>query len=501
MTLIILLKKRIAHLNLFKMSFLFVGISDYHERLLNRTVTIHSEVQRCLQTICEFREVNAFVEVFEKEALDRAIVLDKLVHQNKFLPLIGVVIGIKDNICYEGHISSASSLMLKNHVSLYSSTVVQRLLSLGAIIIGRLNCDEFAMGSSNENSFYGSVRNPSDLDFVAGGSSGGCAAAVSFGGCHLSLGTDTGGSVRQPASFCGVIGVKPTYGRVSRHGIIAFASSFDQVGVFGKSIEDVSLVTEVISGQDEHDSTCSSNVGDDLRFDPKGFLDNPDVKYNLAFCESWFENTYIDKKFKSKFKEYCAIWTDAGHTLTPFDLSFLELLIPTYYILSTAEASSNLGRYTGFTYGYRDIKPGTIEEILKLSRSKGFGNEVQRRILLGTFVLSEGYFDAYYVKAQKVRRILHQEITNIFENCDGFLSPTTLNSAFKLNSKIGDPLSMYLEDQFTVLANLVGSPAISIPFAFSQAQMPIGIQLMFPKWQEKNMFMAAKTIQNLMYGI
>jgi aspartyl-tRNA(Asn)/glutamyl-tRNA(Gln) amidotransferase subunit A len=371
---------------------------------------------------------------------------------------------------------------LEGFQSLYSATVVERLLENGAIILGRLNCDEFAMGSSNENSAYGPVLNPRNTSCVPGGSSGGSAAAVAMGACHLSLGTDTGGSVRQPAAYCGVVGMKPTYGRISRHGIIAFASSFDQVGVLGHTVEDVALLTSCIAGMDGMDSTCTAPQGENLAPEPKG------KTYKIAYAPGWMNHPSLHPSLHQHLEAFLQRCVEQGHTLVPVEIEEMDYAIPVYYILATAEASSNLSRYSGMHYGKRDDHADSLESTLKLSRSSGFGPEVQRRIMLGTFVLSEGYYDAYYGKAQKVRRLLKERFERIMQECDVFAMPTTLGPAFPLGSNSSDPLAMYLEDQFTVLANLVGLPAISVPLGTDEHGMPLAIQIMGGAFEDAIMF-------------
>ncbi|MEY3157817.1 MAG: Asp-tRNA(Asn)/Glu-tRNA(Gln) amidotransferase subunit GatA [Bacteroidota bacterium] len=449
----------------------------------------------CLDRIRKHESEGAFLEVYTEEALAKADALDARGFGGDLAPLTGVVVGVKDNICHKNHRLSAGSRILEGFVSLYSATVVERLEEAGAIVIGRLNCDEFAMGSSNENSAFGPVRNPLDPERVPGGSSGGSAAAVAFGGCHLSLGTDTGGSVRQPASYCGLVGIKPTYGRVSRHGIVAFGSSFDQVGVFGEHLEDAVVLLTCISGADDQDATCTARPGEPLNTSTsKG-------PYRLGYSPEWMENPALSPVWRQRMQEAMKAWEAAGHTLVPCSVQGLEYAIPVYYILATAEASSNLSRYAGMHYGYRSPEADSLETTLKKSRSQGFGPEVQRRILLGTFVLSEGYYDAYYAKAQKVRRQLKDRFDQVFESCDAFVLPTTAGSAFRLGEKSNDPLAMYLEDQFTVLANLTGLPALSIPFGPDTNGMPLGLQFMGPSFGEAALFEITGRLQALVPNI
>lgn len=460
----------------------FEGISTYHDQLVRGITTVRAEVWRCLERAHSQRHLNAFLELFDEEALARADALDLEVQAGTLRKLSGVVVGIKDNICYQGHQVSAASRILEGFQSLYSATVVERLLENGAIILGRLNCDEFAMGSSNENSAYGPVLNPWNTSCVPGGSSGGSAAAVAMGACHLSLGTDTGGSVRQPAAYCGVVGMKPTYGRISRHGIIAFASSFDQVGVLGHTVEDVALLTSCIAGMDGMDSTCTAPQGENLAPEPQG------KTYKIAYAPGWMNHPSLHPSLHQHLEAFLQRCVEQGHTLVPVEIEEIDYAIPVYYILATAEASSNLSRYAGMHYGKRDDHADSLESTLKLSRSSGFGPEVQRRIMLGTFVLSEGYYDAYYGKAQKVRRLLKERFERIMQECDVFAMPTTLGPAFPLGSKSSDPLAMYLEDQFTVLANLVGLPAISVPTGTDEHGMPLAIQMMGGAFEDALMF-------------
>lgn len=403
-----------------------------------------------------------------------------------------MVIGIKDNICYKDHQVTASSKILQGFTSIYSSTVVERLLAEDAIIIGRLNCDEFAMGGSNETSVYGPVLNAADHTKISGGSSGGSAVAVQADLCLAALGTDTGGSVRQPASFCGVIGLKPTYGRVSRHGIIAYASSFDQVGPITKSIEDAALLLEVMAGKDDYDSTASSvpvaNYSGNLEF--KG-------KARIAYLSEALNSEGLDPEIKASMQQNIDKLRAEGHVVEEAHFPYLDYVVPTYYILTTAEASSNLARYDGVHYGYRSDKAVDLETTYKKSRSEGFGLEVKRRIMLGTFVLSAGYYDAYYAKAQKVRRLIQDNLNQILSQYDFILLPNAPTTAWTLGEKIKDPVVMYLEDIFTVQASLAGLPAISVPVAEHSNGLPIGMQLIGKKFDEGNLLSFSKTLLNI----
>ncbi|MCB0754849.1 MAG: Asp-tRNA(Asn)/Glu-tRNA(Gln) amidotransferase subunit GatA [Flavobacteriales bacterium] len=462
------------------------NIASYLQDLTNGTTTVRKTVEGFLARIEETKNLNAFLEVFADEALTRADEIDQKIAAGQAGKLAGVVVGVKDNICIEGHKVSASSRILEGFESLYSATAVEKLLAEDAIIIGRLNCDEFAMGSSNENSYFGNALNPIDNERVPGGSSGGSAVAVAAGLCHVSLGSETGGSVRQPASFCGIVGVKPTYGRVSRHGLLAFASSFDQIGSFANNVEDAALLLEVISGTDEFDSTSSSKPVGDLQ--PKSI-----EKKKFAYLKECVENEALDPSIRESFMKALEALKAEGHQVEAVDFPMLDHLIPTYYVLTTAEASSNLSRYDGMRYGYRSDKATDLESTYKLSRSEGFGTEVKRRIMLGTFVLSAGYYDAYYGKAQKVRRLLKETTNKIFSEYDFILSPTTPDVAFKFGENTDDPIKMYLEDIYTVMANLTGIPAVSIPLAEKNG-LPFGIQVMANEFQEQQMFSAAKLL-------
>ena len=462
------------------------NIASYHQALKDGKTTVKQTVEEFLVRIEENKHLNAYLEVFSEEALERAEAIDKKLVEGTAGRLAGVVIGIKDNICIEGHQVNASSKILEGFESLYSATAIEKLLAEDAVIIGRLNCDEFAMGSSNENSYFGNTLNPIDNQRVPGGSSGGSAVAVAAHLCHVSLGSETGGSVRQPASFCGIVGVKPTYGRVSRHGLLAFASSFDQISPFAKSVEDAALVLEVISGKDEFDSTASSKPVTDNQ--PKAI-----EQKKFTYLKDCLENDAIDPVNKSTFLDTVEKLKSEGHTVEAVDFPMMDYLIPTYYVLTTAEASSNLSRYDGMRYGYRSEKATDLESTYKLSRSEGFGDEVKRRIMLGTFVLSAGYYDAYYGKAQKVRRVLKETTDKLFETYDFILSPTTPDVAFKFGENTDDPIKMYLEDIYTVMANLVGIPAISVPMGEKDG-LPFGIQIMANSFQEQQMFSAAKLV-------
>ncbi len=426
--------------------------------------------------------LNCFLELFTDSALKKAKQVDANYRAGKAGKLAGMVIAIKDNIVYKGHKVSASSRILEGFESIYSATVVERLLAEDAVIIGRTNCDEFAMGSSNENSAFGPVKNPINEKMVPGGSSGGSAVAVAAGLCTASLGSDTGGSIRQPASFTGIIGMKPTYGRISRYGLIAYASSFDQIGPFTNNIEDMALLCEVIAGKDEFDSTVLQQ--DSVSFLPKT---DPQKKYKIAYISDCLERDGIDPEIKAGTIRVIEQLKSLGHTLTAVNFPYLDQMVPTYYVLTTAEASSNLGRFDGVHFGYQSPNAVGVEETYTKSRSEGFGEEVKRRIMLGTFVLSHGYYDAYFTKGQKVRRVIQNKTNDILKSCDFILSPTTPCTAFEIGSAGVDPIRMYLQDIFTVQAPLAGIPAISLPLGQHSNGLPYGIQLMAKHFDEGNL--------------
>lgn len=463
-------------------------IAHYHRALKNGDTTVAATVSRFLERIVATSHLNAFVEVFAADAQQRATELDVSIASGNFGKLTGVIIALKDNICFEGHKVQAASKILEGFESLYSATVTERLLAEGAIIIGRLNCDEFAMGSSTENSSLGNTLNPIDSSRVPGGSSGGSAAAVAAGLCHVALGSDTGGSIRQPASFCGVVGVKPTYGRVSRYGLLAYASSFDQIGPLATNVNDAALILEVIAGADDYDSTASSRP-------VPAYSQELSVsgKKKFAYLRDCVEHPALDATIRDRFLRMVEDLRNEGHTIDAVEFPLLEHLVPTYYVLTTAEASSNFSRYDGMRYGYRSAKAHDLESTYKLSRSEGFGPEVKRRIMLGTFVLSAGYYDAYYAKGQKVRRLVQNRVKELFSNYDLLLSPTTPDVAFKFGENSDDPIKMYLEDIFTVLANLAGIPAMSVPLGKKDG-LPFGVQVMADAFQESKMLAYGKRL-------
>ncbi len=468
----------------------FLNIQKLKADLKSGLITCKELTEEAIKQISENHRLNAFLEVFESSALAQALVIDEKIKSGTEGKLAGVIVGLKDNICYKGHKVSASSKILEGFESLYSATVVERLIAEDAIIIGRLNCDEFAMGSSNENSAYGNVLNPLNNSCVPGGSSGGAAAAVAAGLCHVSLGSDTGGSIRQPASFTGTVGLKPTYGRVSRYGLIAYASSFDQIGPITKTVQDAALVLEVISGKDKHDNTCSSE-----KVESYCSQINETKKYKIAYIKECVEAEGIDSEVKQIILNQIETLKSLGHSVEAISFPYLDYLVPTYYVLTTAEASSNLSRFSGIHYGHRTQITSDLENTYKKSRSEGFGKEVKRRIMLGTFVLSSGYYDAYYSKGQKVRRIIHEKTKDIFKTFDFILTPSTPGTAFEFGKNSADPIKMYLEDIFTVQANIAGIPAISVPCGNHSNGLPVGLQLMCNYFEESKLLNLASKIK------
>ncbi len=458
------------------------SLEEVRADLLSSETTLVALVNYYLQRIETYQHLNVFLHVYADEALKRAEAIDAKLKAGTAGKLAGMVISIKDMICYKDHPVSASSKILKGFTSIYSSTVVERILAEDAIIIGHVNCDEFAMGASNETSHYGNVLNFADNSLVPGGSSGGSAVSVQADMCLASLGTDTGGSIRQPAAFCGLVGLKPTYGRVSRYGIIAYASSFDQVGPVTKNVQDAALILEVIAGKDEFDATLSSKAVSSF-----SNLQSPKKNMRIAYITETIETEGIDPEIKAAMYNRVKALQADGHTVEPVSFPYLKYAVPTYYVLTTAEASSNLSRYDGVHFGYRSPNATDLESTYKLSRSEGFGEEVKRRIMLGTFVLSAGYYDAYYAKAQKVRRIIQEKSNEILSNYDLIILPTTPTTAFKLGEKTSDPVQMYLADIFTVQAPLAGLPAISVPETTHSNGLSIGIQVIGKRFEEQEM--------------
>lgn len=474
--------------------FEYTSIDQYQLALAQGKTSCTEAVRHYLSKIEKAKYLNAFVHVFADEALQKANELDEKRDAGGSIgKLHGVVIAIKDVICYKDHPLSASSGILKNFTSIYSATAIEKLLQEGVIIIGTCNCDEFAMGSTNENSVYGNVLNAIDETRVPGGSSGGSAVAVQAGLCMASLGSDTGGSVRQPADFCGIVGLKPGYGRISRYGLIAYASSFDQIGVFANNVDDTSRILEVMAGADDYDSTVSQKPVEEY-----SAAINDNKKFRFAYFKETLGHPSLDIEISSGIKKLFDDLKNEGHEVTGLNFEYLDYIVPAYYILTTAEASSNLSRYDGVRYGYRSSKPSNdLTEFYKHNRSEGFGKEVKRRIMLGTFVLSTGYYDAYFTKAQKVRRKLVEKTELVFRDFDLILMPTSPSVAFKIGEKTDDPIAMYLADIYTVFANLAGIPGISLPLFKHSNGMPFGVQLMAKQFDELSLLQASKQLMDL----
>ena len=436
--------------------------------------------------------LNAFLTINHEAALQKAQEADADIKETvKSKPLAGIPVAIKDNLCTTGIRTTCGSKILGNFIPPYTASAVARLEAAGAIIVGKTNLDEFAMGSSNENSAFGVVRNPVNEDYVPGGSSGGSAVAVAADLCSVSLGSDTGGSIRQPASFCGVVGLKPTYGRVSRFGLVAFASSLDQIGPFGKNVKDVARTLGVIAGRDKYDSTSSDEIVPNylnaLTGDIKGLRVGVPPE---CFGEG------LNPEVKSHVEAAIKNLESRGAEIVEVTLPHSKYVVAVYYLIATAEASSNLARFDGVRYGYRAEDVKTLHELYQRSRDEGFGAEVKRRIMLGTFALSSGYYDAYYEKAQRVRQMLCNDFAEAFKKCDVIATPTAPTPAFKLGEKVNDPLAMYLDDIYTVTINLVGVPAISVPCGNSSTGLPIGLQLIGNHFDEARLLNAAYACEN-----
>ena len=467
----------------------YSSIADKINKVKSGELSLAENVKEYIARINENKKLNAFNSIFEDESLKEAEKIDAKIKSGKHGKLAGAVIAVKDVLSIKNKPTTCSSKILKDFTALYTATAVQKLIDEDAIIIGKTNCDEFAMGSSNENSAFGNVLNPADNERVPGGSSGGSAAAVAADLCDAALGTDTGGSVRQPAAFCGVFGLKPSYGRVSRYGLTAFASSFDCIGTLTKNAEDAALILEVISGKDKCDSTSYETpvpeYSKNLNFEKKFKIGLPKECFGEGLSEE------IKKAVDSLVKEL----SSKGFEIVDITLPHSEYTIATYYILTTAEASSNLARYDGAKYGYRSGKSSTLIDMYKSSRSEGFGTEVKRRIMLGTYVLSAGYYDAYYLKAQKVRRLIKNDFDKAFEKVDLILTPTAPTTAFKIGEKSDDPLEMYLSDIYTTSANLAGIPGISFPYSKDSNGLPIGLQFLSKQFDELSLLQMSSFIQ------
>lgn len=468
------------------------SIAELAKALASKSISSVELTQHYLERIKRFNsKVNCYVTVTEELALTQAKAADQLRSKQAVHPLAGIPIAQKDIFCTDGIKTSCGSKMLDNFIAPYNASVIEQFNQAGMVLLGKTNMDEFAMGSSNENSFYGPVHNPWNLDCVAGGSSGGSAAAVAAGLCPASTGTDTGGSIRQPAALCGISGLKPTYGRVSRYGMIAFASSLDQGGPFAKSAEDLAWLMNVMAKFDERDSTSVNEPVPDYT----QTLNQPLAGLKIGLPKEYF-SAQLNPATAQAIQAAIKIYEQQGAIIKEISLPHSDLSTSAYYVIAPAECSSNLARYDGVRYGYRCQGPKDLEDLYKRSRSEGFGDEVKRRIMVGTYVLSSGFYDAYYVKAQKIRRLTQQDFAQAFKEVDVILSPTTPTPAFKLGEKTKDPVSMYLSDIYTIAVNLAGLPAMSIPVGFIN-KMPIGMQLIGNLFKESQLLNVAHQFQKV----
>lgn len=468
-----------------------VTVASLRSLIAARETSAVEVCRSALDRIERLSELNAFITTTAESALADAERIDRAAEKGEPLPMLaGAIIAVKDNMVMRGVRTTAGSRILHNYKPPYTATAVSRLQEAGAIIIGKTNCDEFAMGSSTENSAYSPVKNPWDPTRVPGGSSGGSAVAVAAGMAIGALGSDTGGSIRQPASLCGVVGLKPTYGRVSRYGLIAFGSSLDQIGPFANSVEDAAAILSVIAGRDENDSTSSNVEVEDYPSAITG-----DVRGLRVGVPREYYGEGLDSEVKEKTEAAIRKFEELGAKVVSISLPHTEYAVPVYYLIATAEASSNLARYDGVRYGFRAEEPATLKDMYSRTREQGFGAEVKRRIMLGTYALSAGYYDAYYGKAQKVRALIERDFRNAFASCDVVATPTAPTAAFKLGEKTDDPLEMYLSDIYTITANLAGVPGISLPCGLSSSGLPIGIQLIGRQFDEAILLRAARNLE------
>ena len=467
-------------------------IHELQDLLRKRKVTSVEVTESFLNRINSVdKKINSYITVAHESALKQANEADDMFKEGRGLqPLLGIPFAVKDLICVEGEKTTCGSKILQNFIPPYNATVIRKLKENGAVLLGKVNMDEFAMGSSNETSYFGPTRNPWNPGCVPGGSSGGSAAAVAADFCAASLGSDTGGSIRQPASFCGIVGLKPTYGRVSRFGLVAFASSLDQIGPMTKDVKDAALLMNIMCGKDQFDSTSADTSVPDFT---KALVN--DVKgMKIGIPKEYFVEG-LDHGVEKRVNEAIKVYRDLGADCIDISLPHTEYAVAVYYILSSAEASSNLARYDGVKYGFRVDSPKDLMDMYRSTRSEGFGNEVKRRIMLGTYVLSAGYYDAYYLKAQKVRTLIKKDFDDVFKKCDVIISPTTPYQAFKLGEKVDDPIQMYLSDIFTISANLGGVPSISIPCGFTDDGLPVGMQITSKHFDEESVFRTAFSYQ------
>ena len=466
----------------------FTSLREIQHNIQTGAITCSQVVALCLKNIDQDSSLNAFLEVYQEEAQSKALDIDQKIVDGTAGRLAGLVVGLKDMLCYKDHLVQAGSKILDGFESQFNGTAVQRLLDEDAIIIGRQNCDEFGMGSSNENSAFGPVQNSIGTKRVPGGSSGGSAVAVQCNMCHASLGSDTGGSVRQPAAFTGIIGLKPTYSRISRYGLVAYASSFDSIGILTKNVEDNALILEIIAGADEYDSTASRTPV------PKYSAFNSPTPARIGYIKESLQNDGVQAEVKERTWAQLEQLKQLGHQVEAVEFPLMDYVLPTYYLLTTAEASSNLSRYDGVKYGYRSGIEESLDSFYKSTRSEGFGKEVQKRILLGTFVLSASYYDAYYTKAQKVRKLIQQKTRELFKEFDFIVMPTAPTTAFEIGCYPDNPLEMYWSDLFTVQASVSGNPAISIPNGSDKLGLPIGFQIIGAEFNEQGLYTLSRDI-------
>lgn len=465
-----------------------MSFRELQKQILSGETRLSAVVEGFLSAIEESSDNNVYLEVYRSEALEKAGKIDEKIGNGvKTGKLTGMVVSVKDVLCLKGKKVSAASNMLVDFESLFTATAIQRLVDEDAIIIGRVNCDEFAMGSSNENSAYGPVKNPIAPNLVPGGSSGASAAAVALHTCTISIGSDTGGSVRQPAAFCGVSGFKPSYGRISRYGLIAYASSFDQIGILGKDADAIRLALEVMEGSDKWDATCTD-------FPRHVFKKEKTVKF--AWMPELVNHAGLDPEIKAEFVNAIQKMKAAGYQVEDVDFPYIDYVIPTYYILTTGEASTNLSRYDGIRYGHQTENADSLEALYCKNRSEGFGKEVKRRIMLGTFVLSAGQYDAFFGKAQRVRGLLKNKMEEIMQDYDVVLSPVSPVRPWRIGEKLSDPVSVYLSDMYTVMANLCGMPALSMPLKFADSPFA-SIQLMGPRGSDFDLLALSEDLKQI----
>lgn len=473
-----------------------LSATQLRDKIADREVSSVEAVESVFERI-EQREptIGAFISTYQQLAMEKAADVDRRIAAGETVgPLAGVPIAIKDNLCTSFGTTTCASKMLQNFKAPYDAHVVEKLNSADAVIVGKCNMDEFAMGSSCENSGLKQTLNPWDPQRVPGGSSGGSAAALAARMCYATLGSDTGGSVRMPASFCGVVGLKPTYGRVSRYGLVAYGSSLDQIGPLGINVEDTALMLNVIAGHDQRDSTSVSEETAPL-VDCLSDLNKPIKQLKIGVAKEFFEVDGLDSEVEQAVRNALELYKDMGAELIELSLPHMSYAIATYYLIGTAEASSNLARYDGVHYGHRTADPKDYIDVYSSSRAEGFGDEVKRRIMLGTYALSAGYYDAYYLKALKVRNLIRQDFDRAFQQVDCLMSPTSPEPAFKIGQKLNDPLTMYLSDIYTITANLAGIPAISIPCGFTASNLPIGLQILAPTFTEPKLLRTARMFE------